>query len=309
MTLCTEGSIHEGLFPEHKSPDEGKVSIPKFLAPIPPQPQLCLGGPEAQKRDYVENSIPGTFQSDSAVLRVVAGAGEFEASILKNGQTCEDAILAYTLGVKQLKVGVSKTGSTEQVLQAEEGEIASEVNVYIKETGYKPDTVALVPASVWNLDHMLGTSANMPWFKGWKITCKNKSASETKLLEFLNCILPPTDPTDKPLQLPLQDVYKIDSSSTVPVGQVEKTGVFKPGTMVTFVLDNVTTKGKSPETYHEVLREQKSFYSMRETVAVGIIKAVDKKAASGSKVTKSAQKAQKANTLTPNTCYLSYSGV
>lgn len=48
---------------------------------------------------------------------------------------------------------------------------------------------------------------------------------------------------------------------------------------------------------------------MRKTVAKGIIKAVDKKAASGSKVTKSAQKAQKANTLTPNTCYLSYSGV
>lgn len=153
----------------------------------------------------MENSIPGTFQSDSAVLRVVAGAGEFEASILKNGQTCEDAILAYTSGVKQLKVGVSKTGSTDYST-GRKGEIAMEVNVYIKETGYKPDTVALVPTSVWNLDHMLGTSANMPWSKGWKVTCKHGSASENKLLEFLNCILPPIDPTDKPLQLPLQDV-------------------------------------------------------------------------------------------------------
>lgn len=181
-------------------------------------------------RDYVKNSIPGTFQSDSAVLKVVAGAGEFEASILKNGQTCEDAILAYTLGVKQLMVGVSKTGSTKLLYRQKRGKIAMEVNIYIKETGYKPDTVAFVPTSVWNLDNMLGTSANMPWFKGWKVTCKNGSASESKLLEFLNCILPPIDPTDKPLQLPLQDVYKIDSSSTVLVGQVEETGVFKQGT-------------------------------------------------------------------------------
>lgn len=49
----------------------------------------------------------------------------------------------------------------------------------------------------------------MPWFKGWKITRKDGSASGTTLLEALDCILPPTRPTDKPLRLPLQDVYKI----------------------------------------------------------------------------------------------------
>lgn len=131
-----------------------------------------------------------------------------------------------------------------------------EVNVYIKETGYNPDTVVFVPASGWNLDNMLGTSANMSWFKGWKVTCKDGSASETKLLKAFNCIPSPIDPTGKPLQLPLQDVYKTDSSLTVPVGQVEETGVFKPGMMVTFVLATVTTQVKSAEMYHEVLSEQ-----------------------------------------------------
>jgi len=47
------------------------------------------------------------------VLVVAAGVGEFEAGISKNGQTREHALLAFTLGVKQLIVGVNKMDSTE----------------------------------------------------------------------------------------------------------------------------------------------------------------------------------------------------
>jgi len=46
-------------------------------------------------------------------LIVAAGTGEFEAGISKNGQTREHALLAFTLGVKQLIVGVNKMDSTE----------------------------------------------------------------------------------------------------------------------------------------------------------------------------------------------------
>ncbi len=42
------------------------------------------------------------------MLIVAAGTGEFEAGISSNGQTREHALLAYTLGVKQLIVGVNK---------------------------------------------------------------------------------------------------------------------------------------------------------------------------------------------------------
>lgn len=54
-----------------------------------------------------------SLQADCAVLIVAAGTGEFEAGISKNGQTREHALLAYTLGVKQLIVGVNKMDSTE----------------------------------------------------------------------------------------------------------------------------------------------------------------------------------------------------
>lgn len=49
----------------------------------------------------------------------------------------------------------------------------------------------------------------MTWFKGWKINRKDGNASGTTLLEALDAIQSPTRPTDKPLRLPLQDVYKI----------------------------------------------------------------------------------------------------
>lgn len=54
-----------------------------------------------------------SLQADCAVLIVAAGTGEFEAGISNNGQTREHALLAFTLGVKQLIVGVNKMDSTE----------------------------------------------------------------------------------------------------------------------------------------------------------------------------------------------------
>jgi len=72
--------------------------------------------------------------------------------------------------------------------------------------------------------------------------------------EALDNITPPSRPTDKPLRLPLQDVYKIGGIGTVPVGRVE-TGVLKPGVVITFAPNNLTTEVKSVEMHHEALTE------------------------------------------------------
>ncbi|CAD7692006.1 unnamed protein product [Nyctereutes procyonoides] len=180
-------------------------------------------------REFIKNMITGKSQADCAVLIAgakplrhpgIPGVGKFEAGISKNGQTHEHALLAYTLGVKQLIVGVNKMDSTEPPYsQKRYEEIIKEVSTYIKKIGYNPDTVAFVPISGWNGNNMLEPSANMPWFKGWKVTRKDGNASGTTLLAILDCILPPTCPTDKPLHLPLQDVYKIGGIGTAPVDE------------------------------------------------------------------------------------------
>lgn len=141
---------------------------------------------------------------------MAAGTGEFEAGISKNGQTREHALLAYTLGVKQLIVGVNKMDTTEPPYsESRFDEIKKEVSSYIKKIGYNPAAVAFVPISGWNGDNMLEPSANMSWHKGWSIERKEGNASGKTLLEALDAIVPPTRPTDKALRLPLQDVYKI----------------------------------------------------------------------------------------------------
>merc|ERR1711977_357732 len=83
---------------------------------------------------------------------------------------------------------------------------------------------------------------------------KDGQSSGKTLLEAIDAIAPPSRPTDKPLRLPLQDVYKIGGIGTVPVGRVE-TGVIKAGMVVTFAPSMVTTEVKSVEMHHESLPE------------------------------------------------------
>lgn len=52
-------------------------------------------------------------------------------------------------------------------------------------------------------------SPQMQWFKSWSVTRKEGNASGKTLFNALDSILPPKRPTEKPLRLPLQDVYKI----------------------------------------------------------------------------------------------------
>ena len=182
--------------------------------------------------------ITGTSQADVAVLVIASPTGEFEAGISKNGQTREHALLAVTLGVKQMIVACNKMDATTPKYHKERfEEIKGEVTNFLKKVGYKPAVIPFVPISGWEGDNMLETGENMPWYKG------------PTLLEALDSIKPPKRPVDKPLRLPLQDVYKIGGVGTVPVGRVE-TGVLKPGTTVYFAPSDVTTECKDVEMHH-----------------------------------------------------------
>lgn len=192
-------------------------------------------------RDFIKNMITGTSQADVAVLSIDSTPGGFEAGISKDGQTREHALLAYTLGVKQLICSLNKMDATEPKYSEKRYlEIKKEVSSYLKRVGYNPDKVPFVAISGFMGDNMIEKSTNMPWYKG------------PTLLEALDGMSPPKRPIDKPLRLPLQDVYKIGGIGTVPVGRVE-TGVIKPGQVVTFAPAGLTTEVKSVEMHHEAL--------------------------------------------------------
>jgi elongation factor 1-alpha len=174
----------------------------------------------------------------------------------KNGQTREHALLAHTLGVKQLIVGVNKMDRTDPPYSEQRYmEITKEVGNCIKAVGYELKGVAFIPISGWLGDNLIDPSTNMSWFKGWEIERKNSGKLKgVTLLDALDAIEKPCRPFDKPLRLPLQDVYTIGGIGTVPVGRVE-TGVLKPGMVVTFCPQKLTAEVKSIEMHHESLSE------------------------------------------------------
>jgi elongation factor 1-alpha len=145
--------------------------------------------------------------------------------------------------VKQLIVAINKMDDkTTNYSQDRYEEIKKEVSTFIKKVGYNPEKVNFVPISGWTGDNMLEKSPHMTWYKG------------PTLLEALDQIVEPKRPTDKPLRIPLQDVYKIAGIGTVPVGRVE-TGIVKPGMIVQFAPGGVANEVKSVEMHHTSLTE------------------------------------------------------
>ncbi|CAG10242.1 unnamed protein product [Tetraodon nigroviridis] len=220
-------------------------------------------------RDFIKNMITGTsqvrraqrallqaaagFQADVALLVVSAARGEYEAGVSRSGQTREHALLAYTLGVKQIIVCVNKMDLTEPPYsQARFDEVVRGVSGFLKKIGYEPTGVPFVPISGWTGENMITATQKMPWFQGWKARRREGNASGRTLLEVLDSIQPPVRTVNKPLRLPLQDVYKIGGVGTVPVGKIE-TGVLKPGMTLKFSPAKLTAEVKSIEMHHQGL--------------------------------------------------------
>ncbi len=189
-------------------------------------------------RDFVKNMITGASQADGAILFCSAKRGEFEAGIGPGGQTREHAFLAFTLGVRQVVVAVNKMDDVTVDWGKERyEEVKNEVTRMLKMVGFKVEKVNFVPTSGWTGDNLIKKSDKMPWYVG------------PTLIEALDLLELPPKPTNKPLRIPIQDVYSITGIGTVPVGRVE-TGVLKEGTNLVFMPSNKTAEVKSMEMHH-----------------------------------------------------------
>jgi len=189
--------------------------------------------------DFIKNMITGASQADAAILVVSARKGEFEAGVGAGGQTREHAFLAKTLGIDQIVVAVNKMDdSTPKWAQERYDEIKAEVSDLLKGAQFDLKKVHFVPISGWTGDLLNEPSSNMEWYKG-----------PTLLAAIDEFELPPK-PLDKPLRVPIQDVYTITGIGTVPVGRVE-TGKMKVGDKVVFMPPNKQGEVKTIEMHHE----------------------------------------------------------
>jgi elongation factor 1-alpha len=136
--------------------------------------------------------ITGTSQADVAILVISAAQGEFEVGISKHGQTREHALLAYTLGVRNIVVVVNKMDEKSvQFSEQRYEEVKSEASAFLKKIGYKAEEVPFIPISGWGGDNMITKSDKMPWWKG------------PTLIDALDSLQEPKRPADKPLRIPI----------------------------------------------------------------------------------------------------------
>lgn len=187
-------------------------------------------------QDFVKNMITGTSQADAAVLVVAAPEGVM-------AQTKEHTYLAKTLGVEQLVIAINKMDATQPEFSEDRfNEVKEEVGQLLKSVGYQESQYDLIPTSALKGHNITKGGDQIDWWDG------------KRFLEAINDFTEPEKPVDKPLRLPIQDVYSITGIGTVPVGRIE-TGVMEPGDKVTFMPADVSGEVKSIEQHHEEIPE------------------------------------------------------
>ncbi|VVB98596.1 Elongation factor 1-alpha [uncultured archaeon] len=185
-------------------------------------------------KDFVKNMITGASQADAAVLVISVKDGI-------QPQTKEHAFLAKVLGINQLIVNMNKMDAVNYD-QAKFNDIKAEAEKLLKGMGYKMENIQWVAASSYAGENIAKKSEKMAWFTG------------TSLLGALDNITLPPKPTEKPLRLPVQDVFSITGHGVVPVGRVE-TGKLVLNMPIVFMPSGKKGEVKKIEMHHQEMTE------------------------------------------------------
>jgi len=186
-------------------------------------------------RDFVKNMITGASQADAAVLVVSAKEGI-------QPQTKEHAFLAKVLGIQQMVVGINKMDNIGYDRVKFE-DLKAQLTTLLKNIGYKTEALQFIPYSAYEGANAVKKSPDkMSWYTG------------PTLVESFDKFIVPAKPLDKPLRLPVQEVFTITGHGTVPVGRVE-TGVLKPGETIVFMPSGAKGEVKSIEMHHQPLTQ------------------------------------------------------
>lgn len=151
--------------------------------------------------DYVKNMITGAAQMDAAILVVSAADGPMP-------QTREHILLASQVGVKNIVVFLNKVDmADEDLLELVEMEIRELLTKY----GFPGDEVPIIRGSA---------------LKALEGDAKYEE-SVLELVKALDTYVPePVREIDKPLLMPVEDVFSIKGRGTVATGRIER-GVVK----------------------------------------------------------------------------------
>jgi elongation factor Tu len=154
--------------------------------------------------DYIKNMITGAAQMDGAILVVAATDGPMP-------QTREHILLARQVGVPYIVVALNKVDMVEDAELLELVEL--EVRELLKSYQFPGDDLPVCRVSALG-----GLNGEPQW-----------EAAIDKLMEAVDQYVPmPERVVDKPMLMPIEDIFSIQGRGTVVTGRIEQ-GICKVG--------------------------------------------------------------------------------
>lgn len=177
-------------------------------------------------REFIKNMITGASSAEAAIMLIDAGHGIQQQSRFH-------AYLLNLLGIRQIAVAVNKMDLVGHSADRF-AEIRHTYVDFLSRVGVTPDYV--IPVSARNGDNIVARSTVMPWYDG------------PTIVEALDSFRPTPRPTDLPLRLPVQAVYKFDDRRII-AGRVES-GRVMVGDRLIFSPSNKSARVASIEAWH-----------------------------------------------------------
>lgn len=162
-------------------------------------------------RDFVPNMITGTSAADAAVLVVDSNRNSFEAGFFQGGQTKEHAVLARSLGVKQIIVCINKLELMEWSKERYDY-IQAQIRDFLNNLDFKDKDIFFVPVSGLNGTNIVKNDnesiKELAWYEG------------KGLLEFVDSLEEPARDNESPAR------FSISDCSFTAINSLQGVGIF-----------------------------------------------------------------------------------
>ena len=176
-------------------------------------------------KEFLKNMVTGAASSEAALLLIDAEEGVRE-------QSYRHGYLLHLLGVRQVAVLVNKMDLVGYSADRF-GAVAEQYRDYLGSLGVEP--MGFIPISAREGDNIVARSKVMPWYQG------------PTVVKALDQFTSEPGQADRPLRLPIQDVYKLDQRRIL-AGRIES-GQLAVGDTLLFSPSNKTAKIRSIEAW------------------------------------------------------------
>jgi sulfate adenylyltransferase large subunit len=178
-------------------------------------------------REFIRNMITGASQAEAAILILSASEGIKE-------QTKRHAYVLSMLGIRQVILAINKMDLIGYDCNRFEG-LKAQALTFLHRLQIKPAYV--IPISAMQGDNIATRSDNTGWYLG------------PSILEALDSFQITQEALDRPLRLPIQDIYQIDHKEIL-VGRIASGKVSK-GDEVIILPSGVRTRISSVELFQQ----------------------------------------------------------